>query len=113
MRLQNVLLVALVLSVAACGPSDPPQGDAAAGRALAERNCQSCHAIGGTGASPVADAPPFRELVTRWPAENLAEALAEGIQVSHQGQVQMPEFQFDPGDIDNLIAYLNTLAPQP
>ncbi len=36
-------------------------------------------AIGAEGQSPHAEAPPFRELMRRYPPESLAEALAEGI----------------------------------
>lgn len=109
LKLITVLTVALTIALAGCKKDEEPAGDAAAGRVLAERNCQGCHSIGTTGPSPVAAAPPFRDLVKRWPAESLAEALAEGIQVSHQGKVQMPEFAFEPEQIDDLIAYLQTL----
>jgi cytochrome c len=107
------LAAALSLALSSCGKEqpEPPTGDAASGRAIVERNCQSCHAIGPEGASPVADAPPFRELVKRWPPENLAEALGEGIDVAHNGKVQMPEFELEPEQIDDLIAYLETLQP--
>ena len=65
-----------------------------------------CHAVGRAGDSPLRIAPPFRTLHTRYPVENLAEALAEGITVGHPA---MPEFRLDPDQIDNLIAYLKTL----
>jgi cytochrome c len=76
------------------------------GRALAQANCARCHAIGSTGDSPLAKAPPFRALHLRYPVENLAEALAEGIRTAHR---DMPEFELDPGQIDDLIAYLKAL----
>ena len=43
---------------------------------------------------------------TRYPVENLEEALAEGIVTGHP---TMPEFRLDPDQIENLIAYLKTL----
>ncbi|MFN0190862.1 MAG: c-type cytochrome, partial [Aestuariivirga sp.] len=49
------------------------QADDAAGRAILERECSSCHAIDAAGGSPLAKAPPFREVVTRYPPENLVE----------------------------------------
>ena len=109
-----LLVCSATLALAACGKEkqEAPRGDAASGRAIAERNCQSCHAIGPEGPSPVAAAPPFRDLVKRWPAENLAEALGEGIQVAHNGNVQMPEFELEPEQVDDLIAYLQTLQPK-
>lgn len=70
-----------------------------------------CHAVSGTGESPYPPAPPFRNLSLRYPVENLAEALAEGIGVGHSGQVQMPEFVLTPAEIDDLLSYLETLEP--
>lgn len=78
----------------------------ARGRALAEAQCGGCHAVGRAGASRVVAAPAFRDLHRRYPVEDLAEALAEGITTGHPG---MPEFRLDPAEIDDLIAYLRTL----
>jgi cytochrome c len=76
------------------------------GRVFAETNCARCHAIGPTGDSPVAKAPPFRTLHNRYPVENLEEALAEGIRTVH---LEMPQFELDSDQIDDLIAYLKFL----
>jgi hypothetical protein len=59
------------------------------------------------GESPMALAPPFRELPKRYPVEHLAEALAEGIVVGHPA---MPEFTFAPPEIDALLSYLQGLS---
>ncbi|NJM29302.1 MAG: cytochrome c [Rhizobiales bacterium] len=85
------------------------QADDAAGRAILEKECGSCHAIAVTGDSPLAKAPPFREVVTRYPPENLTESLAEGIVTGHDG---MPEFIFEPEEIGDIVAYLETLKPR-
>lgn len=77
-----------------------------AGRALAQANCARCHAIGTTGASPFAGAPAFRDIHRRYPVEQLAEALAEGIGTGHPA---MPEFQLEPAQVADLLAYLRTL----
>ncbi|HYF56461.1 MAG TPA: cytochrome c [Salinarimonas sp.] len=82
--------------------------DPQAGEALAQRHCAACHAVGRAGDSPVAAAPPFRELGRLYPVENLQEALAEGITVSHEG-IQMPELSFAPEEIDALIAHLQRI----
>ena len=42
----------------------------------------------------------------RYPIETLAESLAEGIQTGHP---TMPEFQLEPDQIGDLLAYLKTL----
>ena len=79
------------------------------GQLLLEKNCSRCHAIGRAGTSPVAEAPPFRTVVSRYPPENLAEALAEGIMTRHS---EMPQFVFAPDEIDAIIAYLDTLGAE-
>jgi mono/diheme cytochrome c family protein len=79
------------------------------GRAIAQKQCARCHAIGKSGKSPLAPAPPFREIPKRYPVEHLAEALAEGIMVGHSA---MPEFRFDPPEIDALLSYLQSLSPR-
>ncbi|MGU3421462.1 c-type cytochrome [Methylobacterium sp. D54C] len=76
------------------------------GETLARTNCARCHAVGRAGASPLRVAPPFRELHTRYPVEDLGEALAEGIRTGHPS---MPEFRFDPDQAEALIAYLKSL----
>lgn len=76
------------------------------GRTLARTQCARCHAVGRVGASPLRQAPPFRTLHERYPVEDLAEALAEGIRTGHPS---MPEFRFAPDQAEALIAYLKTL----
>ena len=77
------------------------------GRAIAEARCARCHAVGTTGVSPLGKAPPFRNLHKRYPVENLAEALAEGILVGHP---EMPQVAFQPPEIEAFIAFLNSLS---
>lgn len=76
------------------------------GQAFVRANCARCHSVEKTGASPLAEAPPFRTLHRRYPVEDLAESLAEGIVTGHP---TMPEFKLDPGRVRDLIAYLKTL----
>lgn len=82
-------------------------GPAQAGSELAEQYCSRCHAIGATGDSPLAEAPPFREIAKRYPPESLAESFAEGIVTGH---AEMPEFVFSPEEIGELVAYFESLA---
>jgi cytochrome c len=96
----------LVLTVVASASARAEGGDPTLGHALAKEWCAKCHAIGFYGESPLPVAPPFRELHTRYDVEDLAESLAEGILVGHP---TMPSFRFEPDQIDNLIAYLETL----
>src|SRR3954454_14911856 len=104
-RLVAVSLGALVAMTAA--RAEDTDLAVARGRVFAEQNCGGCHAIGSSGGSPNPKAPPFRALHERYPVENLAEALAEGIRIGHK---EMPQFDaFDAEQIDNLIAYLKSL----
>ena len=56
--------------------------------------------------SPFRTAPPLRTLHLRYPVESLAESLAEGIVT---GPPEMPQFQLDVAQIEDLIAYLKSL----
>jgi mono/diheme cytochrome c family protein len=85
----------------------PAAAQAQSGMELAEENCSRCHAIGATGDSPLAEAPPFREIAERYPAESLAESLAEGITTGHD---EMPEFVFSPEEVGQLVEYFASLA---
>jgi cytochrome c len=78
----------------------------ARGERLANEYCGACHAIGRTGESPRPEAPAFRDLHRRYPVEQLAESLAEGIVTGHN---DMPEISFPAPDVDALIAWLRTL----
>ena len=79
------------------------------GEVLVTKNCARCHATGANGESPHKQAPPFRAVVKRYPLENLAEALAEGIVSGH---ADMPEFVFPPDEIDAILAYLGKLKSE-
>ena len=87
-----------------------PADTVAKGRTIIETNCARCHAIGKHDTSHHADAPPFREVVTRYPPDDLAEALAEGIVSGHP---DMPVFVFQPAEIEAIVAYLGTLMTAP
>lgn len=104
MPLRLHLALCVLLGAAPALAADPPL---ARGRAIAEKNCARCHATGATGESPLPPAPPFRTLHQRYPIENLAEALAEGIVTGHSA---MPEFTFAPEEIDALLTYIESLG---
>ncbi len=71
-----------------------------------QSHCADCHGIDKVGSSPLPLAPPLRDLHERYPVENLEEAFAEGIMTGHS---EMPQFRFEPDQIDALIAYLKSL----
>lgn len=102
-------LAMAMMMVAGCGlpaAADEIQGDKAAGEVFAQQNCARCHAVGPSGQSPLAVAPPLRQLSARYPLESLYEAFAEGIAVGHS---EMPEFEIAPENISNLLAYIQSL----
>ncbi len=80
------------------------------GKAILAEKCARCHAIGHTGASPLKEAPPFRMVARKYPVDQLAEALAEGISTGHPA---MPEFTFQPREVAAILAYLRTLGRPP
>ena len=73
------------------------------GEAVAELACASCHAIGADGDSPHAEAPPFRLLSQSVDIGTLKQAFADGTVSDHP---DMPNWDFDPLDVDALIVYL-------
>lgn len=81
----------------------------AEGRRLSEINCTRCHNIELEGASALAAAPPFRDIVTKYDPAFLEEALVEGIVTGHN---DMPEFTFEPDQITAIVAYLQTLRAE-
>jgi cytochrome c len=100
------VLVAVGAAMAAAAEKDLT----AKGEALVKENCARCHAIGKEGDSPHPEAPPFRMLSSKYPVEDLAESLAEGIVSGHP---DMPIFAFTPTDVAAIIDYLNSIQDAP
>jgi len=106
-------IFAAVLAVPLILVAPPPasgetalSAEAQRGLAIVRANCARCHAVEKVGSSPIKAAPPFRTLHSRYPVESLEESLAEGIVTGHPA---MPEFQFDPDQVGDVIAYLKSL----
>jgi len=88
----------------------PPDPLLVEGQSLASELCSTCHAIGREGESLHPDAKPFRMFSRNYPVESLAEPLAEGIVVGHP---DMPAWEFEPDEIDALIAYIESVQHVP
>ncbi len=106
-------ILALAVVAGMCGtaavqaetyPTDPVA--IATGLELAEIHCAACHAVGRDDTSAQANAPAFRDLSALYPISSLEESLAEGIVTGHEG---MPEFAFQPDDIDAFLGYLSSI----
>jgi cytochrome c len=110
----NRLPIILTAAVIALSPLLPQTGRSEETLSPAEQrglvfvrtNCARCHSIDKISPSPLNVAPPFRTLHQRYPVESLQESLAEGIVTGHPS---MPEFQLDPGQVADVIAYLKSL----
>jgi mono/diheme cytochrome c family protein len=108
--IRSVIWLLAIVCLAPVARAEESAEIVAKGHSIVEANCSRCHAIGLDDTSHHQEAPPFRVVVTRYPPESLAEALAEGIVSGHP---DMPEFVFEPPEIDAIIAYLSTLSPKP
>jgi len=98
--------LALVMTALIATPVWAESPSVQRGRTFALTNCARCHSIDRVSPSPLAVAPPFRELHRRYPVETLSEAFAEGIYTGHP---TMPAFQLDPDHINDLLSFLKSL----
>jgi cytochrome c len=107
--MRGLAAVAFFSGLAVFSSEGRPNTDLEAqGRKIMSEHCSRCHAIDKHDESPHASAPPFRDVVTRYDVENLAESLAEGIVTGHP---DMPESKFEPSEISAILAYLSSLEP--
>jgi mono/diheme cytochrome c family protein len=79
---------------------------ASRGRAIAVSGCSGCHAIDASGSSTLLAAPPFRDIVDRRSLDDLETSFAQGLVTTHPA---MPPYVFRASEIDDLIAYLDSL----
>jgi len=76
------------------------------GKALVEHNCSQCHSIGAKGKSPHSEAPPFRELLKRYPINALEDGFVDTIYSNHP---DMPVFKVKPDQLDAILYYIATI----
>lgn len=87
-------------------PETPAAASIARGEELVETKCLRCHSRTADQDSPHPSAPSFATLFTHYPPDYIAESFAEGVFVGHD---DMPPFQFEPNEIDDLVAYFELL----
>jgi mono/diheme cytochrome c family protein len=100
------LIVLLLGTSIGCAEESQPSAAERQGRALAERMCAECHAIGKSGQSPHANAPPFHALDRRLNLDTFMERLREGLMVGHP---DMPAFRFGREDARSSVLYLRSI----
>jgi mono/diheme cytochrome c family protein len=81
--------------------------DASEGRAILAANCGRCHAVDATGASPLAEAPPLREVYLKYPIDQLEQGFAEGMGSRHRA---MPQIQFSDEQVVAILNYLGGIT---
>jgi mono/diheme cytochrome c family protein len=100
-----ILLLLLATSLSSAEDMSPSPLEQR-GRALAERMCSQCHAIGKSGESPHVGAPAFRALDRRVDLDSFMERLREGLMVGHP---DMPTFRFTREDSRAFLLYLRSI----
>jgi mono/diheme cytochrome c family protein len=77
------------------------------GKALLEKLCARCHAVGISGRSPHPYAPPFRSFgETKLYDEDFGRRLQDGLFTTH---LDMPTFHFSRDDAGAVLNYLRAL----
>jgi cytochrome c len=77
------------------------------GKAILEAHCARCHSLEATGASPLPQAPPVREVYLKYPIDQLEEGFAEGMGSRHR---DMPQVQFSGEQVAAILAYLGRIT---
>jgi mono/diheme cytochrome c family protein len=99
-----IVLPAVIAALALHAASASAAGDAAAGKALAERWCASCHLVAPEQTSATTEAPPFASIAER-SAEEI-DALAAFLADPHP---PMPQMSLTRQEIQDLLAYIVSL----
>lgn len=103
------IAIALCTAVSAAYAQEASEkftGLALQGRALADRLCAQCHAVGPSGLSPHPGAPPFRKLGDRIDLDTFQNQLRDHFSSGHP---DMPTFHFTRNDARALTAYLRSI----
>ena len=114
--MRRVIPAVLSLVLAGCAvPQEPPPPQARVGidaeaamrgSEIARVGCASCHGVGYADESPLPTAPSLRDVARRRDLRALEADFAQGLVTSHP---DMPAFAWRAAEIDDLIAYLESL----
>ena len=106
MRMRAIIMAAAIAAWLAGAGAAEAAGDVAAGHALARQWCTSCHVVEEGGKGPDT-APPF-SIIARGHAADPGWVRA-WLSSSHP---PMPNFNLAREQIDDIVAYLGSLAPR-
>lgn len=109
-RTQICCMLACLALLAVHGSSALAGSTASEGKAILEKHCARCHAIAATGNSPLAKAPPLRQVYKTFPIQQLESGFAEGMGSRHQ---DMPQIQFSPEQVSAILDYLGSITGVP
>jgi cytochrome c len=112
MPLRHLLRIsAVVAAIVAFSPGALPAASssaaAARGKTILQSNCGRCHTVEATGKSPLEQAPPLRDVYSRYLPRDLQERFSEGLASRHK---DMPQIQFSDEDVHAILTYLYALA---
>jgi len=102
-----LLCLALLVLGASSAFATDASGTALGGKAILEKNCGRCHSLEASGASPLPQAPPLREVYLKYPIDQLEEGFAEGMGSRHR---DMPQIQFSPDQVAAILNYLGSIT---
>jgi mono/diheme cytochrome c family protein len=100
-------VASLALLTLGTGCAAAADGSAIEGKAILEKYCARCHAIGAAGESPLEKAPPLRKIYLAYPIEQLEGGFAEGMGSRHQ---DMPQIQFSTEQVAAILDYLGSVT---
>ena len=103
----KVIILALILSAGSAVAAEDLSTSAGRGHPFVKNHCASCHSVEKEGSSPNTKSPPLRDLHRKYPIENLRESFAEGMETGHN---DMPDLELKGGEIDDVIAYIESLS---
>lgn len=104
--MRTILVFALVVISLTSADAGPLERQ---GRAIAQKLCAPCHAIGARGKSPVAGAPEFRHLERTVDLDTFGDRLQDGLFSGHK---DMPRFNFKRAEAEAFVAYLHSIAAE-
>ena len=102
--LERQLGITLIFLMLAAVGAYPARADAANGAQLARQWCANCHVIGNNSAGPVPQGPPSFQMIAH--SAMTADQLRAFLSHPHGA---MPDLSLTRAEIDDLIAYINTL----